>query len=296
MKPKIWTIKHLLKVTSDYLKEKGIESPRLTAEVLLAHQLDVRRVTLYLNFDKPLTEAEISGYRSLIRRRLKREPLQYITGIQEFCSLKFHVNTQVLIPRPESELLVEQAICIVNSIKTTTSKDESPMILDLGTGSGALAVSVAKMLPQARVWATDISKGALGVARYNAKANGVLDRIEFRQGDLWEPLKGRDQIFDIILSNPPYVAAENYSELIPEVRDYEPRLALEGREKGLYFIEKIIAEGHRFLRPGGWLFLEMAPEQTETALRIIESIKDYMDRSRIKDYDQKYRIVAARKT
>ncbi len=293
MAPKSWTIKELLEVTADYLKEKEIESPRLSAEILLAHQLDVQRMDLYLNFDKPLNESEISGYRSLIRRRIKREPAQYITGVQEFWSLEFMVGPQTLIPRPESEVLIEQAIKLLNA--DPIFKDKAFKLLDLGTGSGALAISMAKEMPQARIWATDISSEALDLAQLNAKKHGVSDRIEFYQGDLWGPMRDRDAAFDIILSNPPYVSDEEYEGLPPEVRDYEPRVALGGYEGGMYYIERIIAEGSDFMNPKGWLLLEMAPHQTEKALDLIGQNKGYGEKYRIKDYSHNYRVVVAQK-
>ena len=291
--PKTWTTKNLLKITTDYLEKKQLESPRLTAEILLAHQLNVDRVTLYLNFDQPLTEKEISGYRSLIKRRLSREPLQYITGHQEFWSLDFVVCEQVLIPRPESELLVEQAVkWIKASIKL---ENRSPEILDLGTGCGAIAISLAREVQQAQIWATDISAGALKLAQLNAKRHEVSDSIRFRQGDLWEPLLSIGVTFDIILSNPPYVASQEYSDLPPEVRDYEPRLALDGHENGMYYIEKIIMGGLEYLNPGGWIMLEMAPDQTRKAVMLMEQIEGYDGISRIKDYSHRYRVVMAQK-
>jgi release factor glutamine methyltransferase len=294
MRPKPWIIKELLKVTTDYLKEKQIESPRLTAEVLLAHQLNAPRVNLYLNFDQPLNESEISGYRALIKRRLRREPLQYITGVQEFWSSDFMVDQQVLIPRPESELLVEQAIKLVKSLAELQSRPAR--ILDLGTGCGALAISLAKEVQDAQIWATDISAGAVKLARLNAKKHGVSDRIEFRQGELWQPLMKQDITFDIILSNPPYVDSEEYNDLPPEVRDYEPRLALDGLEGGMYYIERIIAGSPDFMNPGGWLFLEMAPDQTDNALKLIAEFKEaYGEKFRIKDYSQRYRVVCAQR-
>jgi len=293
MRQKSWIIKDLLNVTADYLKEKEVDSPRLTAEILLSHQLKTDRVNLYLNFDKPLTEHEISGYRSLIRRRLLHEPIQYITGTQEFWSLDFMVNPQVLIPRPESELLVEQAVKRVES--DFAQQNRNPRILDLGTGSGVLAISVAKELPHARIWATDLSEGALNVARRNAEKHKLSERIEFMCGDLWEPITNLDFQFDLILSNPPYIASEDYDDLAPEIRDHEPRVALDGHERGMYFIEKILQEGPVHLNPGGWLLMEMAPDQTERALLLAEQIKGYGEMSRIKDYSHAYRVVAARK-
>lgn len=288
-----WTIKDLLKVTTNYLREKQIENPRLTAEILLAHQLNVDRVTLYLNFDQPLTEREISDYRTLIRRRLRREPLQYITGVQEFWSLDFVVDSRVLIPRPESELLVELALDRVKA--TALLENHAPRLLDLGTGCGALAISLAKEIQHAQIWATDISAGALELAGLNAKKHGVAERIEFRQGDLWKPLVNQGITFDIILSNPPYIAPEAFDDLPPEVRDYEPRLALDGQEGGTYYIEKIIMGGLDYINPGGWIILEMAPDQTEKAVRLMEQIKGYNEKSRIKDYSHRYRVVCARK-
>ena len=293
MSPKTWTIKNLLKVTTGYLQEKQIENPRMTAEVLLAHQLNIDRVTLYINFDQPLNESEISGYRSLIKRRIQREPLQYITGVQEFWSLDFIVNPQVLIPRPESELLVELAI---NQLKPPNAfEDHPPKILDLGTGCGALAISLAKEVQEAKIWATDISSGALKLANLNAKKHGVADRIKFKHGDLWNPLINQDITFDIIISNPPYIACEEYNDLPPEIRDYEPRSALDGKGDGMYYIEKILKGGLHFLNTGGLILLEMAPDQTNEALSLIGQIKGYGESSRIKDYSHRYRVVMAQR-
>jgi release factor glutamine methyltransferase len=292
MSPKTWQIKDLLKVATDYLKNKGIENPRLNAEVLLSHQLNVERVNLYLNFDQPLTEKELSCYRSLIKRRLVHEPLQYITGTQEFWSLDFAVDRRVLIPRPETEIVVEQAIILAKTFNPT--EHQCLKILDLGTGCGAIAIVLAKEIPGALVWATDISEKALGLARGNALKHGVSDRLNFRQGDLWEPLWEQGLRFDIIVSNPPYVALEEYNRLPPEVRDYEPRQALDGREDGMYYLEKIIKGAHDFLNPGGWIVLEMAPGQTQKSLAIIDQTGEYDLEARIKDYSRCYRVVTAR--
>ena len=280
-------------VTAEYLEKKGIDSPRLTAEILLAHKLNVDRITLYLNFDQPLTENELSGYRTLIKRRLQREPLQYIVGVQEFWSLEFAVTPQVLIPRPETELLVEQAIERLKAVPAEENKP--PGILDLGTGCGAIAISLAKAVQQARIWATDISAEALKLARLNAEKHGVSDRITFIQGSLWEPLLDQGLTFDHILSNPPYIATEEFENLSPEVRDYEPRLALDGHNDGMTYIQTIIREAPVFMNPGGWIMLEMAPGQTEKALGLIGEIKEYGEKTRIKDYSHRYRVVMAQK-
>ena len=292
MRPTSWKIKDLLKVSADYLKEKNIESPQLTAEVLLAHQLKLDRIDLYLNFDQPLSENEISGYRSLIKRRLRHEPLQYITGVQEFWSLDFMVGPQVLVPRPETELLVELAIKRINTLSKPAK--HSPTILDLGTGCGTIAVSLAKEIQQAQIRATDISAGALKMARLNAEKHGVLEQIEFSQGDLWDPLN-QGITFDVIVSNPPYIASEEYDDLPPEVRDYEPRQALDGLEGGMAYIERIINGGPPFMNPGGCLFIEMDPAQTEKALNLIDKIDAYDRTDRIKDYSHRYRVVMVQK-
>jgi len=292
MNTRLWTIRELLKVTTDYLCEKNITSPRLNAEVLLAHQLQIDRLRLYLNLDKPLTEKEISGYRALIKRRAERCPLQYLTGTQEFWSLDLHVSPEVLIPRPESEILIEQTVLRVNSLMDTNF---GPQILDLGTGSGALAIAIAKEISTARVWATDISQGALNVARINAEKHRVSNRINFLHGDLWIPLENKGIAFDFILSNPPYVAPEEFSDLAPEVRLFEPRLALDGLEDGMYYIEKIINEAYVFMNKGGFLFLEMAPGQTGKALQLISQLNAYCEDCRIRDYSNHYRVVTAKK-
>lgn len=291
MSPKTWTINELLKVTADYLKKKEIDSPRLSAEILLAHQLNMSRVKLYLHFDQPLDDREVAGYRALIKRRLDREPIQYITGIQEFWSLDFMVGPQLMIPRPESELLVEQVVAFCKEERLPENK--SPLILDLGTGSGALAISLARELEGAFIWATDISRGALELARLNATKHGVEERIEFRLGDLWESFEDQDLRFDVILSNPPYIASEAIDCLPPEVRDHEPRLAFDGREEGTFFIEKIIMDAPGYLKPGGWILVEMDPEQISKAVKLIDTSNRYGRKERVKDYSHRYRVLVA---
>lgn len=291
MTPKSWIIKDILKVTVEYLKKKGIDSPRLCAEVLLAHQLNIDRVKLYLNFDQPLNQSEIEGYRSLIKRRLNREPIQYITGVQEFWSLEFMVGPEVLIPRPESELLVERAILLQRDGKLP----EGARILDLGTGSGVLAVSLARELEKADLWASDLSRPALDLARSNAGRHGVEERITFLQGDLWEALEGQGMQFDMIVSNPPYIPSRDMDTLPPEVRNFEPCRALDGGEGGMSFISKIILEGHTYLKAGGWILLEMDPGQTEGALDLVGKSAMYLGGERLKDYSDRFRLVIAQK-
>jgi release factor glutamine methyltransferase len=290
---KSWTIKDLLEVTGNYLREKGIESPRLSAEVLLAFQLKFDRVGLYLNFDKPLNEREVAAYRELIKRRLNREPLQYMTGIQEFWSLDFAVGPQVLIPRPETELLVEQVVSLRDDKILTKGIDLR--ILDLGTGCGVLAVSLAREFERASVWASDVSAEALAIAKMNAKKHGVEDRIEFLLGDMWQGMIDLSLVFDVIVSNPPYIASDHISSLSPEVRDHEPRSALDGGEQGMHFIKEIIKEAPKYLDTGGWVLLEMDPEQTAIAMELMDKNNDYMEKRRIKDHSGCYRVVMAQK-
>jgi release factor glutamine methyltransferase len=288
-----WTIKDLLKVTSDYLEEKGIDSPRLCAEVLLAHQLNVDRVKLYLNFDQPLQQREIAAFRELIKRRLKREPIQYITGIQEFWSLNFVVNPHVLIPRPETEVLVEQVVSLHREKRLPG--DGSPRILDLGTGSGVLAVAVAKELEGASVWASDVSADTLAVAELNAERHGVEERVKFVLSDVWQGFANLSLGFDAIVSNPPYIPSDHMDSLAPEIRDYEPRSALDGGEKGMHFIKEIISEAPNYLSVGGWVLLEMDPKQTLLAMDMMERINDYGEKFRVKDYSGQYRVVVAQR-
>jgi len=288
-----WRIKDLLQVTARYLEEKGIEAPRLNAEVLLAHQLDLDRVALYLNFDQPLTEEELAGYRSLIKRRVAREPLQYITGIQEFWSLQMSVCPHVLIPRPETEILVDQVIHLAKDLER--EKDKGVHMVELGTGSGAVAIALARELPGATLLATDLSPAALQVALENAVTHGVSDRITFAEGDLWGPLEERGLKCDLVISNPPYVSKSEFAALPPEVRDHEPGQALDGGDEGMDFLERIIRGAPGFLNPGGWVALEMAPHQTRKALDLIDETGAYDHKDRIKDYSGRYRVVKARR-
>ena len=288
MTPKAWCIKTLLETATDYLVEKRIENARLNAEVLLAYQLRVKRISLYLNFEQPLTEKEVSGYRALIRRRLKHEPLQYITGLQEFWSLAFKVNPHVLIPRPETEILVDQAITLSGTFS------EAPLrILDLGTGSGAISVSLAKEVPEALILATDISGEALVVARENTQEHNVTDRIAFLRGDFFEPLMCEKPAFHLIVSNPPYVCTHEIQGLLPEVALHEPRIALDGGKDGMNFLQQIICQAPKFLRPGGWLLLEMSPYQVEKALFTLAQTGVYQNETKIEDYSHLQRVVMA---
>lgn len=293
MPSKSWCVRDLLRVTTTYLKEKHVESPRLNAEVLLAHQLDLDRITLYLNFDQPLTDKELSGYRALVKRRVAREPLQYITGVQEFWSLNMTVCPDVLIPRPETEILVDHALGLARDMEH--SRGTPLKIAEPGTGCGAVAIALAGELPKAVIQATDVSRAALKVARQNAVTHGVSENIVFTQGDLYGNCSEAEDRFDLIVSNPPYVATPELADLPPEVRDYEPQQALAGGADGMHFLKQIIHGGPALLNSGGWLVLEMAPHQTERVLGLIDQTQAYHQKKPIKDYSGRYRVVQARR-
>lgn len=292
MASQTWVVKDLLKAAADFLGGAGIESPRLTAEVLLAWQMKTDRLGLYVDFDQPVSSADVAGFRALIKRRLQREPLHYITGVKEFWSLDFVVDPRVLIPRPETELLVE--LCVQKST-AFAEKGVSPIrVLELGTGSGAVSVSLAKEVPAAMIIATDTSRGALEVARLNVSRHGVSERVMLVQGNLWAPIK-RVAGFHLVVSNPPYVRTGDLEDLPPEVRDHEPRSSLDGGINGMDLIERIIREAAEHLLPEGWLLVEMAPEQTDSALALIRETPGLLEASRIKDFARRHRVVMAKK-
>ncbi len=257
---KTWTVLALLNEASQYLSRKGVSTPRLDAEVLLAHALECRRIDLYLRHDQPLDPSELDGFRELLRRRGRREPVAYLTGTKEFWSLSFHVTPQVLVPRPETELLVEVALSSLGS-----RKGQDPWIarvLEIGTGSGAVAVAVAKEAGKGvHLVATDVSADALEVAKANARRFQVEDKIHFLQGDLFEALGPGAGLFSMILSNPPYVPTDEIALLPPEVRDFEPLLAMDGGRGGLEVIGRILGQAPDWLEDGGSLILEVGDGQ-----------------------------------
>jgi len=246
------TILEAIQRSADFLVKRGVASPRLQVELLLAHVLKMPRMNLYLNFERALPAKEVDTLRELVRRRGQREPLQYILGSTSFCGLELSVSRHVLVPRPETEMLAERAWNFLGKLPP----ESQPCALDLGTGSGCLAIALAVRAPHARLAATDLSDEALNMARQNASRLKVATRIEFHRGDGFAALN-KDQRFDLIVSNPPYIATSEIQTLEPEVRDYEPRMALDGGPDGLDFYRRIAAEGGAFLRPGGKLMLEL---------------------------------------
>jgi len=247
-----WTALGVLDWTTRRFTEAGIASARLEAQLLLAHVLGCTRVQLYTGFDKPLGEDELASYRALIKRRLGGEPVAYLLGEQEFWALPFYVDRSVLVPRPDTETVIEVA-------RARRGDRGAPCrILDLCTGSGAIAVSLARELPAAQVIATDISPDAVALARRNAERNGVADRVDVRVGDLWAPVAG--ERFELITANPPYIATAVIATLAAEVRR-EPVVALDGGGDGLAFYDRICARAHAHLAPGGALVVEHGFDQ-----------------------------------
>jgi release factor glutamine methyltransferase len=249
-----WTTLAVLDWTAKRFADEGIASARLEAQLLLAHVLGCTRTQLYTGFDKPLAEAELAGYRELIRRRLGGEPVAYLVGEHEFWGLPFFVDANVLVPRPDTETVIEVA-------RATRADRAAPCrVLDLCTGSGAIAVSLARELGCARVVATELSEPAVALARRNAERNGVSDRVDVRLGDLWLPVAG--ERFDLIAANPPYIASAVIATLAPEVRR-EPRLALDGGTDGMAFYDRICAAAREYLEPGGALVVEHGFDQAD---------------------------------
>lgn len=283
-----WTILRVLQWTTDYFGRKGIEQPRANAEILLAYVLRTERIQLYLRHDQPLTPDELTQFREMVRRRSTREPIQYITSKQEFWSLDFDVSPAVLIPRPETEILVEKALDLLVS--------PSPRVLDLGTGSGAIAVALAHERPKLQVVATDRSVEALQIARKNAIRHNVNERILFFAADLFSALRPASAQFDMIVSNPPYIGEVEFPNLAPEVTQYEPHGALLGGGKtGLSIIRKILEEFSSYIKLGGFVLIEIGfgqAEIVEERLRRDSRIQSYQF---IRDYSGILRVLQFQK-
>jgi len=255
-----WTIRKVLDWTRAHFQKHDVDAPRLTAELLLASVLGVERVKLYMDLERPLSKDELAGYRALIQRRLTGEPTEYLVGAKEFYGRRFEVDPRVLIPRPETELLVEAVLRVV-------PKDAPVRVLDLCTGSGCIAISIAAERPQASVWATDLMPGALEVARRNAARLGVDGRVSFFEGDLFAAIPA-DATFYVIVSNPPYLKRGELPRLQKEVQQ-EPREALDGGEDGLELIRRIVDAALPRLEAGGLLALEIGEDQGEVLKELL---------------------------
>ena len=277
------TVLEAIQRSTGFLARKGVDSPRLQVELLLAHALGVPRLKLYLNFEQKLTSANLETMRELVRRRGNREPLQHIIGSASFCGFEIKVNRHVLVPRPETEMLAERAWQFLAALNPPPGA-----ALDFGTGSGCLAIALAAQCPRAEVHAADISVEALRVARENAALNNLSDKIQFHSGDGFAALP-RDLPFDLIVSNPPYVPSAEIEALAPEVRDHDPHLALDGGADGLDFYRGLAAEAANHLRPAGRIMLESGDGQAEQIRQlfvqhkwVVESVEaDYTGQPRI---------------
>jgi len=280
---KNWRIKDLLLWTTRYLADRGMQEARLEAEILLAHALEKDRVYLYANYEKPINHSERDIYRNCIKRRIAGEPAAYIVGRQEFMSLAFMVSPDVLIPRPDTEILVE-------TVLNLAGQDEIKRICDVGTGSGAIAVSLAAYLQSAAVFAVDISAPALAVASQNAALHQV--QVDFRLGDLLEPVM-EEAPLDIIVANLPYVTSEQIQALDPGVKDYEPQLALLASGDGLDIYRRMIPQAYQCLRPGGYLLIEIDPRQNEASQQML---REFTGVKILKDGAGRDRVVLGRRS
>ncbi len=283
-----WTILDLLKWTTTYFHSHAIDSPRAAAEILLAEVLGLKRIDLYLRYDQPLNRDELSAFKYIIKRRTRREPIPYILESKEFWSLELCVNPDVLIPRPETEHLVEVAL-------SQMPKPLPLRILELGTGSGAISIALASERPEHRLIAVDRSINAVRIARENAGRHHVEDRINFFVGEWFQSLNEHFHPFDMIVSNPPYIKTGDIGTLQPEIYEYEPHMALDGGEDGLQWIRHIIFHASRYLKPGGILILEIGHDQKEAIQKIIASLDWCKQVDFIMDYSGHHRIMQLQK-
>lgn len=302
------TVLEVIQKSAEFLTKRGVDSPRLQAELLLAHVLTLPRMKLYLNFERKLTDAEANTMRELVKRRGAREPLQHIVGTTSFCGLEIAVNRHVLIPRPETELLAElgwkflaERIASRSSRREEAQAEEGSQSLltsaatamDFGTGSGCLAIALAAKCRAAHVVALDVSADALTTAKQNSANNGVQDRVEFVQSDGFAAVPAESR-FDLILSNPPYIPTAEIETLQPEVREFDPRGALDGGADGLDFYRKLAAEAAPFLNPDGRIMVEFGDAQAEEIKRIFAAQMWIVEAVRA-DYSQRQRILIARR-
>jgi release factor glutamine methyltransferase len=288
-----WTVRRILEWTTAFFNRKQVDAPRLSAELLLAHILNQPRIKLYTDYDRPLSDQDLSQYRDLVKRAGEQEPIAYLTGKAHFFNLEFDVTRDVLIPRPDTETLVENVLQAARLDEKLTA----PRVLDLCTGSGCIACAIARGLKGAQVLAVDVSPAAVAIARKNVERLGLGDRVTVEQGDLYEPLSRVVDAapFDLIVANPPYIASADVPKLDRSVRDYEPTQALDGGVDGLVLHRRILEQATTRLTPGGRIYLEIAYDQGETALRLFDPYPELQDVLILKDYGGHPRVVAARR-
>lgn len=283
----VWTTRRLIKWTEQFFAKKGVDHARLSAEMLLAHVLSCNRLKLYTEADRPASDLERAAFRELVERAGKHEPVDYLIGKTPFFSMMFNVTPDVLIPRPSTETLVEH----VMQHARRTPGFAMPAVADIGTGSGIIAVTLAKHIPGCRVVAVDISPKAIEVARENARFHGVESHIDFRQGHLLEPLSGMR--FRFLCSNPPYISDAEWEQVEPNVKDYEPVTALRGGHDGLDLIRPIIQHAHRFLDTPGQLCLEFAASQKDAVLKLAQAAPGLANAHILNDHERLPRVLVA---
>ena len=260
--PKSWTIGSMVKWATDDFRARGIESPRLDAELIVAHTLKIDRMRVILDAERPLEGSELTQLRDLVKRRRAYEPIAYLRGEREFYGLKFRVDKRVLVPRPDTETLVDAALARSSHLSMSMRQ------LDLCTGSGCVAIAMARQRPTAQVFASDISTDALAVARDNALRLGAYN-MAFFESDLFAAFAGKR--FDVITANPPYIASAEIATLMPDVRDHEPKLALDGGDDGLVLVRRIVAEAPAHLAPGGLLAVEIGAGEASATVALFEA-------------------------
>lgn len=288
----VWTLRKVLDWCTGYFEKKGVEPPRLSSEMILAHVLKCQRIKLYTDLFRPMSEDELATVKSLVKRAIEQEPIQYLTGKAHFYNLEFEVNRDVLIPRSDTETLVDRALAHLKS-----STNATPRVLDLCTGSGCVAAAIAAHHKASTVVATDISLPAIDVARRNIDRNKLSERVTLHVGDLYEALKDMVDArpFDLIVSNPPYIASEQIAKLDANVRDYEPRLALDGGPDGLDPHRKILAGAYDRLLPGGGLLMEIAFDQEEPAMWMLTQDPRFTDAKCFRDLAGQPRVISAKR-
>ncbi|MDZ7261026.1 MAG: peptide chain release factor N(5)-glutamine methyltransferase [candidate division KSB1 bacterium] len=288
-----WKLLDILNLTTEHLKKKNFENPRLNAERLIGQALNMSRVELYLNFERPISPEELQNIRNLVQRRLKHEPLQYIIGETEFMSLTFKVNQHVLIPRPETEILVEK---VMEKCKDKYQPEATISILDIGTGSGNIAISLAKYVKNSRVTAVDVQPSALEVATENARLNEVAHQVQFYLADIFQEnfIEKFNEKFDVVVSNPPYVAKGDIGKLPDEIKKYEPLTALQGGSDGCRFYRRLAEISTQLLNKDGFVAFEIGQGQRETVTQILKESRFTIVQS-FKDLNDIDRVVVAEK-
>lgn len=291
--PETWTVRRILEWTAAFFTRKNVDSPRLSAELLLAHVLDAPRIKLYTDYDRALSEQQLAAMRALVQRAAEEEPIAYLTGRAHFFGLEFEVSRDVLIPRPDTETLVENVLQLARN----QPGFEAPRVLDLCTGSGCVAAAIAQRLKTAGVVAVDISPAAVTMARRNVERLGLSDRVVVEQGDLYEPLARMvdTQPFQLIVANPPYITTAKVAELDRSVKDYEPLVALDGGPDGLVLHRRILDGAPNRLALGGRVYLEIAFDQGELAMQVASEHPAFEEARVLKDYGGRDRVLTARR-